>query len=408
VLFFSFASAAVQQFSLFLTDNAGHSVVVGPLPDTASGGSVGGSFTVGTCTVSQISWSSTLIHGEAQLNPTVKLVCGAGPPVTFFVVASETSFTQPATNGASQENFAFNANSGTGTAQADVSISTSNVAFHLDPGSLAANLGAPIVKDGILLSATPSTGFTAPSSFNANSVKTAQVDVSTPFSITVASVFRCAGACTLTSAGNLGTVTGDPHFQGPHGEAFDFYGSSNEAYSLVSGPALAINMMLASDGVASHFISKLFVAFRNVTLLFDTGLHDANYLEAVNQQLAPVGAFATGSRYQTVLHICSNVFTITQRYTDDEFKKVLRINETVYYLDFTAAIAGCDNSYGGALGRLYRCDIPAPFQEKVSEDEYHLPHLRAVPKDLAARTCDSLGTKAKRSFLESEVRGFHA
>jgi len=346
--------------------------------------------TSGACTFgSAPSWTSSVVGGQSSLlNPQFTVHCTT-TAVPFYVVYSESGFVDPGHYGMDFDTYSATASAGKGTIEADASVSVTNTLFQVPFASVAQPLNGvgPITVSpvGLFAQASQKTfQFGSPTMGSvSSSALSPYVSITTPYAITIAFKIVCTnGPCTLSSAGGDGSVNGDPHFQGPHGEEFDFYGQENGIYSLISSPRINVNMLLAADGVPAHFMGKIGIVIGNVSLLFDTHLRDASYLEDMNKKLSMVGGKASGTLFETSIQVCSTVLTVTQRYTDDVMKQALNISKTIYYLDLAVSVPGCDDTLDGALGRLYRCQPVSPFLSNTQEEEFRVPELLLKPKDV--------------------------
>jgi hypothetical protein len=154
----------------------------------------------------------------------------------------------------------------------------------------------------------------------------------------------CAGG-TCPNNGNCGGGNADPHIYGPFGEKFEFHGKAGGVYNMISSRQIVVNAQMMKEGPENHFMTRVAVAFSNVTLMFDTVIRPDNYLDKLNVVLAPLGASATGSKFRTVLHLCDGqTVSITQKRTGKFF-----------FLNIEFDTAGCHDDFNGVIGQLYQC-----------------------------------------------------
>ena len=167
------------------------------------------------------------------------------------------------------------------------------------------------------------------------------------------------------------SASGDPHIVGARGQHFDFFGQSNEIYTLFSAPQFVVNMQLKAQGPKDKFIDALFVHFRNVTLRFDTGTYKADKMQArIDRQLAGVDDVRALVRpYRTEIELCDgHRVEIAQRVDIDTVNYKQR---RFFHLDVKIDVPGCHNDFGGVLGETYRCDGVFEWN-RSREEEFHV------------------------------------
>ena len=196
---------------------------------------------------------------------------------------------------------------------------------------------------------------------------------------------------TITSAGTSGTLeagsSGDPHITGPRGEKFDFKGQPGATYALLSSRRLAVNMrvdnLAAGKGPAVRYMTDIAVVIGNVSVVFDTSSHDAQYLAQLNKQLALVNASAVyadngNNAYTIIVTVCPGQnIVVSQMYTKPEWEPLsFGLEHNVYYLDIELEMtAGCHDDFDGIIGRVgFTTDLDEAAAEErlVSEGQRQL------------------------------------
>ena len=100
-----------------------------------------------------------------------------------------------------------------------------------------------------------------------------------------------------------------------------------------------------ADGPTTRFMTQIAVTVGNVTLLFDTMLRAANYLEKLNDLLAPVGAKASGGLYDTEIETC-----------DGQRVSIMQMHmDATYFLNVEYDVPGCHDDLRGILGQMFQC-----------------------------------------------------
>jgi len=189
-------------------------------------------------------------------------------------------------------------------------------------------------------------------------------------------------------------VTGDPHFSGPNGEKFDFAGQASGVYTLLASKRYVVTMRLDDvvEGVEVRFIKEIGVTVGNVTVTFDTAVHNNDFLENLAAKLIPVGANASytgGSSYAVAMDVCPGQrIVIVQEFTTPEWEHIAHIATNMYYLNIEFLIAGCHDDFDGIVGQMYQCrffDEKNPFVwDGRSEEIFRAPTLSTISGAFAA------------------------
>jgi hypothetical protein len=183
---------------------------------------------------------------------------------------------------------------------------------------------------------------------------------------------RASFSTSPTTSGTFAAASAasaDPHLRGAHGVKYEFSGQANATYALFSSQQFVVNMHLAADGPALHFITQIGVVFRNLTMKFSTFQHGKKFVSNLDKQLRVVGGRAIAlSPIAIRLELCpGHSITIMQRYTVQG--PLVHADGTPFrYLNVEIAAPGCHNSYDGALGQTYKCKY-LPGLEKFVFDE---------------------------------------
>ena len=108
---------------------------------------------------------------------------------------------------------------------------------------------------------------------------------------------------------------------------------------------VVVNAKLMAYGPTTRFMTQIAVTVGNVTLLFDTIRRAANYLEKLNDLLAPVGAKASGGLYDTEIETC-----------DGQRVSIMQMHmDTTYFLNVEYDVPGCHDDLRGILGQMFQC-----------------------------------------------------
>lgn len=184
-----------------------------------------------------------------------------------------------------------------------------------------------------------------------------------------------------------GAVQADPHFSGANGVQFDFNGMADGVYAMFVAPQYQVNMLLAADGPEARFVTGVGVVFRNVTLRFGTHWFNEQFVQHVDEQLAPHGAKVKHSGRRIVLELCrGHRVEISQLYADKTLRPWLVHGDgsVFHYLNIDIRTPHCDDSFEGALGQTYKCKYVEQREQfafdRATEESFRVTSLAAVSR----------------------------
>ena len=179
----------------------------------------------------------------------------------------------------------------------------------------------------------------------------------------------------------LATVTGDPHVSGPHGEAFEFRGASGGVYAWFTAPQFVVNAMMAVDGPAAHFLTKVAVLYRGVAISSESlfGSDDVRGgVALLNEKLNGTGGvvkfveadFEHAPR--VVVDLCEGAVRVVlhRRRPSAQQVAAFALFSTTHYFNVEVEVPGCHDEFGGVLGQMYQCQYArASFKWDAADEE---------------------------------------
>ena len=155
------------------------------------------------------------------------------------------------------------------------------------------------------------------------------------------------------------TAVGDPHLRGPHNERFDFDGTPGGMYTLMHGAGWALNMQLMKNGPGTRYIELVGLIVGDVSVMLTTNEFMPDVPINLSKRLAPHGARASLDPHKLHIDLCDGSrITIAQ-----DWNVIGDEREVFHLLDISFSAPRCSNTFGGALGELFRCDHdPTSFE----------------------------------------------